>query len=180
MRTTSSRARRSTRWPGWVCWGCSSPDSLGGSQLSRLTGALVYEQLGMADMGVAVSLSVHNMVAGLIYTFGSDEQRKRWIPEMATGKQIGAFALSEAHAGSDAANIQCSARREGDAFVVNGSKFWVTDAGVADLYLVFVRTSPNTRSRGVSALVVEKGTRRASPSARWSVRWGCTPAQRGS
>ncbi len=137
--------------------GLLAPESLGGSQLSRLTGALIYEELGKADMGVAVSLSVHNMVAGLIQRFGAAEQRQRWIPRLASGDLLGAFALSEAHAGSDAANVRCAARREGDSYAVNGSKFWVTGAGVADLYVVFVRTDPQARGRGVSALIVERG-----------------------
>jgi alkylation response protein AidB-like acyl-CoA dehydrogenase len=137
--------------------GLLAPESLGGSQLPRLTGALIYEEVGKADMGVAVSLSVHNMVAGIISRFGSQEQRQRWIPRLASGELLGAFALSEAHAGSDAANVRCAARHDGDSYIVNGSKFWVTGAGVADLYVVFVRTDPAARGRGVSALVVEKG-----------------------
>jgi alkylation response protein AidB-like acyl-CoA dehydrogenase len=138
--------------------GLLAPETLGGSQLSRLTGSLIYEELGKADMGVAVSLAVHNMVTGLIYRFGDEEQRRRWIPRLASGELLGAFALSEAHAGSDAANIRCAARREGEDYVVNGSKFWVTGAGVSDVYVVFVRTDARARSRGVSALVVEKDT----------------------
>ncbi len=137
--------------------GLLAPETLGGSQLPRLTGALVYEEVGKADMGVAVSLSVHNMVTGLIHTFGSEEQRQRWIPRLASGELLGAFALSEAHAGSDAANVRCAARTDGDSYIVNGSKFWVTGAGVADLYVVFVRTDAAARGRGISALVVEKG-----------------------
>jgi len=137
--------------------GLLAPETLGGSQLPRLTGALIYEEVGKADMGVAVSLSVHNMVAGIINRFGSEEQRKRWIPRLASGELLGAFALSEAHAGSDAANVRCAAHRDGDAYVVDGSKCWVTGAGVADPYVVFVRTDPAARGRGVSALVVEKG-----------------------
>jgi alkylation response protein AidB-like acyl-CoA dehydrogenase len=137
--------------------GLLAPETLGGSQLPRLTGALIYEEVGKADMGVAVSLSVHNMVAGIINRFGSEEQRKRWISRLASGELLGAFALSEAHAGSDAANVRCAARSDGDAYVVNGAKFWVTGAGVADLYVVFVRTDSAARGRGVSALVVEKG-----------------------
>ncbi|HEX3272407.1 MAG TPA: acyl-CoA dehydrogenase family protein, partial [Ktedonobacterales bacterium] len=134
--------------------GLLAPEKYGGSQLPRLTGALIYEELGKADMGTAVWLSVHNMVTGIISRFGDDEQRARWIPRLTSGDLLGAFSLSEAHAGSDVANIQCAARREGEAYILNGSKFWVTNAGVADLYVVFAR-SGSAGSRGVSAFVVE-------------------------
>ena len=134
------------------------PEELGGSQLPRLTGALIYEELGRADMSTAVWLSVHNMVAGLINRFGDEQQRRRWVPQMTAGKLLGAFALSEAHAGSDAANIKAIAVRDGDAYVVNGTKFWVTSAGVADLYAVMVRTSDAPDRRGISTLIVEHDT----------------------
>jgi len=138
--------------------GLLAPEDLGGAQLPRLTGALIYEELGTADMGTAVWLSVHNMVTGLIAKFGDEEQRRRWVPRMAGGELLGAFCLSEAHAGSDAANVRCAARRDGDGYVLNGTKFWVTSAGVADIYVVFARTDPSARSRGVSAFVVERDT----------------------
>jgi alkylation response protein AidB-like acyl-CoA dehydrogenase len=137
--------------------GLLASEEYGGSQLPRLTGALIYEELGKADMGTAVWLSVHNMVAGIVSRFGDDEQRARWIPRLASGELLGAFSLSEAHAGSDAANLQCAARRDGDCYVLNGSKFWVTNAGVANLYVVFAR-SGGEGSRGVSAFIVEQRT----------------------
>ena len=132
------------------------PEELGGSQLSRLTGALIYEELGRADMSTAVWLSVHNMVTGLINRFGDEEQCSRWVPKMAAGELLGAFALSEAHTGSDAASIKASAVRDGDDYVVNGTKFWVTSAGVADVYAVMVRTSDAPGKRNISTLIVER------------------------
>lgn len=132
------------------------PEELGGSQLPRLTGALIYEELGRADMSTAVWLSVHNMVTGLINRFGDEEQRRRWVPKMATGELLGAFALSEAHTGSDAASIKATAVRDGDDYIVNGTKFWVTSAGVADVYAVMVRTSDAPGKRNISTLIVER------------------------
>jgi alkylation response protein AidB-like acyl-CoA dehydrogenase len=132
------------------------PEAYGGSQLPRLTGALIYEELGQADMSTAVWLAVHNMVAGLINAFGTEEQRRHWLPGMTAGEQLGAFALSEAHAGSDAANVRCAARRDGDSYILDGSKFWVTSAGVADVYAVMARTSEAPRGRGISTFIVEK------------------------
>jgi alkylation response protein AidB-like acyl-CoA dehydrogenase len=137
--------------------GLLAPEDLGGSDLSRLTGALIYEQIGAADMSTAVWLAVHNMVTGLIAHYGDDEQRSRWVPHLAGGERLGAFALSEAHAGSDSANVRASATREGDGYILNGAKYWVTSAGVADVYVVFLRTA-DTGARGISAFVVEKDT----------------------
>ncbi|MBF6589558.1 MAG: acyl-CoA dehydrogenase family protein [Ktedonobacterales bacterium] len=134
------------------------PEAQGGSPQSRLTGAVIYEEVGQADMSTAVWLAVHNMVAGLIARFGDEAQRHRWVTRMATGELLGAFCLSEAHAGSDAANVRCAARRDGDDYVLSGTKFWVTSAGVADIYAVFARTDEGTGARGVTAFIIEKDT----------------------
>jgi alkylation response protein AidB-like acyl-CoA dehydrogenase len=133
-------------------------EDFGGAQLSRLTGTVIYEQLAQADLSVAVWLSVHNMVAGLIARFGNERQHQRWLPDMTAGKALGAFSLSEAHAGSDAANVRCLARLDGDSYVVNGSKYWVTSAGEAGVYAVMVRTDPDAGARGITTLIVEKDT----------------------
>jgi alkylation response protein AidB-like acyl-CoA dehydrogenase len=132
------------------------PEEHGGSAQSRLTGAVIYEEIGQADMSTAVWLAVHNMVAGLIHKFGDDEQHRRWLPRLAAGELLGAFCLSEVHAGSDAANVRCAARRDGDDYVLNGTKYWVTSAGVADLYVVFARADEAAGAHGISAFVVEK------------------------
>lgn len=134
------------------------PEELGGMQLSRLTAAILLEEVGKADMSTAVWLSVHNMVTGLVNKYGTDEQRHRWVPRLAAGEIMGAFSLSEAHAGSDAANVRCLARREGDAYIVSGTKYWVSSAGVADVYAVMVRTNEKAGSRGITTLLVEKDT----------------------
>lgn len=139
--------------------GMTIPEAYGGSMLSRLTGALVYEELAKGDMATSGGLSVHNMVAGSIARFGNDEQRQRWVPQLASGKLLGAFSLSEAGAGSDAASLQCWAERTGDAYIINGSKMWVTNGGEADIYLLIARTSAGQGSAGISCFVVEKGTR---------------------
>ncbi|HEX9037574.1 MAG TPA: acyl-CoA dehydrogenase family protein [Ktedonobacterales bacterium] len=134
------------------------PEEHGGAALSRLTGALIYEALAQADMATAVGLSVHNMVAGLIARFGTQTQRQRWLPGMAAGEALGAFSLSEAHAGSDAANLKATARREGDGWTLNGTKYWVTGAGQADIYAVTLRTDARSRGRGASTFIVERDT----------------------
>ena len=137
--------------------GMTTPEELGGSMLSRLTGAIVYEELARGEMATAVGLSVHNMITGSLARFGNEAQRKRWVPKLAAGELLGAFSLSEAASGSDAASLQCRAERNNDTYILNGSKMWVTNGGEADLYLVMARTKPGKGASGISCFVVEKG-----------------------
>lgn len=138
--------------------GMTTPEAYGGSALSRLAGALIYEELARGDMATAVGLSVHNMVTGSIARFGDEEQRRRWVTRLAAGELLGAFSLSEAGAGSDAAGLQCRAERRGDEYVLNGTKTWVTNGGEADIYMVMARTAPGRGAAGISCFVVEKET----------------------
>jgi alkylation response protein AidB-like acyl-CoA dehydrogenase len=138
--------------------GMSTPEAYGGSELSRLTAALVYEELAKGDMATAVGLSVHNMVTGSLARFGNEEQRARWVTKLAAGQLLGAFSLSEAEAGSDAANLQCRAERQEESYVLNGTKMWVTNGGEADIYLLMARTQSGNRAAGITSFAVEKGT----------------------
>ena len=137
--------------------GMITTEEYGGSALSRLTAALVYEELAKGEMATAVGLSVHNMVTGSIARFGNEEQRRRWVPPMACGELLGAFSLSEAASGTDAASLQCRAERHDDYYVINGSKMWVTNGGEAEIYLLMARTGAGRGSGGISCFVVEKG-----------------------
>ncbi|HZO73712.1 MAG TPA: acyl-CoA dehydrogenase family protein [Ktedonobacteraceae bacterium] len=138
--------------------GMTTPEEYGGSALSRLTGALVYEQLARGEMATAVGLSVHNMITGSLAHFGNEEQRRRWVPRLAAGELLGAFSLSEAETGSDAASLQCRAQRSGDVYMITGSKMWVTNGGEADLYLLMARTQSGEDASRISSFMVEKGT----------------------
>jgi alkylation response protein AidB-like acyl-CoA dehydrogenase len=138
--------------------GMTTPEEYGGSMLSRLSGALVYEELAKGEMATAVGLSVHNMVTGSIARYGTEEQRQRWVTKLAAGELLGAFSLSESASGSDAASLQCRAEHSGDRYVLNGSKMWVTNGGEADVYMVMARSSAGRASRGISCFIVEKGT----------------------
>ena len=138
--------------------GITIPEEYGGNMLNRLTATLVYEELAKGDMATAGGLSVHNMVAGTIAHLGNNEQRKRWVSRLASGELLGAFSLSEAGAGSDAASLQCRAERTGDVYIINGSKMWVTNGGEADIYMLMARTSATQGSAGISCFIVEKGT----------------------
>ena len=138
--------------------GMTTPEEFGGSQLSRLTAAMIYEEIAKGEMATAVGLSVHNMITGSIARFGKQEQRQRWVKALAGGELLGAFSLSEAASGSDAASLQCRAERRDNYYILNGTKMWVTNGGEADIYLLMARTSGGKGSVGITCFVVEKDT----------------------
>jgi alkylation response protein AidB-like acyl-CoA dehydrogenase len=112
----------------------------------------VLEELAARWAAVAVAVSVHSLSSHPLLAFGSDEQKQRWLPDMLSGSQIGAYSLSEPQAGSDAAALRCAAKADGDGYVLNGSKSWITHGGVADFYTLFARTGEG--SRGISCFLV--------------------------
>jgi butyryl-CoA dehydrogenase len=117
--------------------------------------ALAIERIGRASAAVAVSLTVSNsLVAEPIFEFGTEAQQATWLGRLASGQAIGAFALSEAQAGSDAANQLTSARLDDDGYVIDGHKVWVANGEVADVAVVFAATQPGARGRGISAFLV--------------------------
>lgn len=132
-------------------------ESYQGIELDAQTIAACLQEIAKVDLGPAIFLSVHSMVSGLIQKFGNDHQRQHHLPLLAAGKHLAAFALTEASAGSDAANLQTSAKRQGDKYLLNGGKVYISSAGFADIYLVFARTSPATKDKkqGISAFIVE-------------------------
>ena len=133
------------------------PESVGGAGFSYRAWSLVMEELGAVDMAMAVSLSVHILSQYPVVTWGTDEQRARWLPAMQTGEALGAFALTEPHAGSDAAAIRTKAERVGDTYRLTGTKIWISNAPEAERYLVFATIDPGAGSRGITAFLVEKG-----------------------
>jgi len=133
------------------------PTEVGGAGFSYLGWTLVMEELGAADMAMAVSLSVHILSQFPVVTWGSDEQRARWLPAMQAGEALGAFALTEPHAGSDASAIRTRAERAGEGYRLTGTKIWISNAPEADRYLVFATVDPDAGSKGITAFLVEKG-----------------------
>jgi alkylation response protein AidB-like acyl-CoA dehydrogenase len=138
------------------------PTEVGGAGFSYLGWTLVMEELGAADMAMAVSLSVHILSQYPVVTWGTDEQRARWLPAMQSGEVLGAFALTEPHAGSDAAAIRTRAERVGpadapEAYRLTGTKIWISNAPEADRYLVFATVDPDAGPAGITAFLVEKG-----------------------
>ncbi len=137
--------------------GMPYPEELGGAGLSTFDWVLACEEIAAADMSMAISLSVHLLAQLPIVTFGSDAQRQRFIPAMTAGRRLGAFALTEPQAGSDAASIALRAERDGDDYLLTGTKIWITNAGEADTYTVFARVDGGARG-GLTAFVVERDT----------------------
>ncbi|MGU3502043.1 acyl-CoA dehydrogenase family protein [Mycobacterium sp. C31M] len=115
----------------------------------------VLEELAARWAAVAVAVSVHSLSSHPLLAFGTDEQKARWLPDMLSGEQIGAYSLSEPQAGSDAAALRCAAVRDGDGYLLNGSKAWITHGGVADFYTLFARTGEG--SKGISCFLVPGG-----------------------
>jgi alkylation response protein AidB-like acyl-CoA dehydrogenase len=136
-------------------------EDVGGSELRRLDAVRIFEQLAAADPTIAAFLSIHNMCAWMVDTFGTDEQRKSWVPRLASMEAIASYCLTEPGAGSDAGALRTKAVRKGDDYAIDGVKQFISGAGVSDVYVVMARTgSQETQPghRGISAFVVEKDT----------------------
>jgi alkylation response protein AidB-like acyl-CoA dehydrogenase len=129
----------------------------GGTGLSRLDAALIFEALSEACPTVAAYLSIHNMSAWMIDTYGTDEQRKRWLPGLVSMELLASYCLTEPGSGSDAAALATTARRDGDEYVLNGQKQFISGAGESDVYLTMVRTG-GEGPKGISALIVPRDT----------------------
>jgi alkylation response protein AidB-like acyl-CoA dehydrogenase len=132
-------------------------EDVGGSALSRLEGVLIYDGLATACPCIAGYFSVHNMVASVIDRFGTEVQRKQWLPSMCRFDLLGAYCLSEPSSGSDASSLSTRAVHDNGAYVLNGVKQFISGAGDADVYIVMARTGV-PGPRGISAFIVEKGT----------------------
>jgi len=138
--------------------GIPYPEEYGGAGMGSFAWALAAEEIGAADMGMAVSLSVHVLSQLCIYSSGTDEQKRRFLPGMTAGREMGAFALTEPGAGSDAAALSMAARGDGDDYLLNGTKIWITNAGEAARYIVFATVDRSKGKAGVTAFVVEADT----------------------
>jgi len=127
----------------------------GGSGLGRLDATVIFEELAAACPSTAAYLSIHNMAAWMVDRFGDDDQRARWLPRLMTMEHFASYALTEPDAGSDAAALKTRAVRDGDAYVLNGSKAFTSGAGTSDVYVCMVRTG-GEGADGISCLVIEK------------------------
>ncbi|SOD94228.1 isobutyryl-CoA dehydrogenase [Caenispirillum bisanense] len=132
-------------------------DDVGGSGLTRLDAAVIFEELAAACPSTAAYISIHNMASWMIDRFGNDEQRHKFLPKLCSMEHFASYCLTEPGAGSDAASLKCRAERDGDHYVLNGEKAFISGGGRSDVYVVMVRTG-EPGPKGISTLVVEKGT----------------------
>ena len=140
--------------------GIAVPENYGGAGMDHVSYAIVIEEISRVCASTGTILSVQNsLYCDPIYRFGTDEQKQKFLVPYARGEKIGCYALTEPQAGSNAAALATKAVRKGDAYVVNGTKAWITNGGAADAALVYVNTQPEKGEKGITALVVEKGTR---------------------
>jgi glutaryl-CoA dehydrogenase len=134
--------------------GSSLPEKYGCAGLNAVSYGLICQELERGDSGIRSFVSVQSSLCMYpIYAYGSEEQRQRWLPDMAAGKVIGCFGLTEPHGGSDPANMKTHARRDGDDWVINGSKMWITNGNLADIAIVWAQTD-----EGIQGFLIEKGT----------------------
>jgi len=139
-------------------FGLFIPEEYGGLGKGCLELCLAVEELSRACVGVSTSYAANALGTYPILLFGSDEQKRRYLPDISAGKRLVAFGLTEANAGSDAAGIQTTAKLQGDTYNLNGTKQWITNGGEAEIYTVIAMTDRSKGPRGASAFIVEKGT----------------------
>jgi butyryl-CoA dehydrogenase len=138
--------------------GLPYPEEVGGAGMGAFAWALAAEEIAAADMALAVSLSVHVLSQLCIVANGTEEQKQRFLPPMTAGRELGAFALTEPQAGSDAASLSLAAVRDGDDYLLTGTKIWITNAGDAARYVVFGTVDRSKGRAGITAFVVEADT----------------------
>lgn len=139
--------------------GITAPEQYGGSEMDFVSYIIAIHELSKVSAVMGVILSVHTSVGmNPILYFGNEEQKNRYLPKMATGAYLGAFCLTEASSGSDAGSLKTKAQRVDDAYVVNGSKMFITNGGEADVYIIFANTAPEKGTYGITAFIVDKDT----------------------
>ena len=141
---------------GWM--GLPYPEKYGGAGKDILTYSIAVEELARVDAGTGVILSAHvSLGSWPIYAFGTEEQKMKYLVPLAKGEKLGAFGLTESNAGSDAGGTETTAVLDGDFYILNGEKIFITNGGEADTYVIFAVTTPGIGTRGISAFIVEKG-----------------------
>jgi isovaleryl-CoA dehydrogenase len=140
--------------------GMTVAEEYGGSALGYLAHQVAMEEISRASASVGLSFGAHsNLCVNQLHRNGTPEQRRRWLPKLVSGEHVGALAMSEPNAGSDVMGMKTRAVRRGDRWVLNGAKMWITNGGDADVQIVYAYTDPDAGPKGLTAFVVEKGTR---------------------
>lgn len=133
--------------------GLYAPEDAGGLGLSRLDSAIVFEQLAMGCTTTTAMMTIHNMATWMVATWGSEHIKQNWCPDLVTGQKLASYCLTEPGSGSDASSLRTSAKREGDNYIINGTKMFISGAGQTDILVVMVRTGEQG-SKGISAVVI--------------------------
>lgn len=143
--------------------GATIPSELGGAGLSPVHMVIIMEELSRVDPSVALTVAGHTgLCLQHIWTFGSDEQKKRYVPDLATGAKIGSWCLTEPDSGSDSSGMKTTAVRDGDSYIISGSKVFITNGSYASTYVVMAKTDPSKGNKGISAFIVERGMKGVS------------------
>ncbi|HNR89664.1 MAG TPA: acyl-CoA dehydrogenase family protein [Spirochaetota bacterium] len=138
-------------------WGIQAPVRYGGAELDTVSYAIAIEEISRVSAAVGLGVTVHNSVClAPLLKFGTPDQIERFVPDLANGRKIGGFTVTEPQAGSDAASIQTTAAPDGDSFIINGQKAFVTNGGVGDLFLVAATLDPAKKARGIAIFIIEK------------------------
>src|SRR6185503_5387632 len=139
--------------------GITVEEEYGGLGLGYLEHVVAQEEVARASASVGLSYGAHsNLCVNQIRRWGTDEQKKRYLPKLISGEHVGSLAMSEAGAGSDVVSMRLTARKAGDRYVLNGTKFWITNAPHADILVVYAKTDPDAAGKGITAFLIEKGT----------------------
>lgn len=139
--------------------GIPVPEKYGGAGMDFISYILAIHELSRVSATIGVILSVHTSVCtNPILYFGTDAQKQKYVPKLASGEYLGAFCLTESSSGSDASALKTKAVKDGNEYIINGSKMFITNGGEADVYIVFASTNPGLRSKGITAFIVEKNT----------------------
>jgi alkylation response protein AidB-like acyl-CoA dehydrogenase len=157
--------------------GVTLPEEYGGAGLSYLDYCFVLEEIAKVSVPYAVTVSVSSMVQTILKEYGNDTQKKKYLPALASGEEIGAFALSESHSGSDAAAMKTTAKKVDGGYMLNGTKMWITSGGIAKTYIVMARTG-GEGAKGVSAFIVRDGAKGFSfGKAEKKMGWKTSPTR---
>ena len=139
--------------------GVPVPEEYGGTGLDYISEAIVFEEIGYADSSVRTTLSVQmSLVELTILKWGTEEQKQRYLPGLCSGEVIGCFGLTEPNAGSDAGNVQTTAKRDGDDWLLSGQKVWISNGTIADMAIIFAQSNPGSKHRGMVAFLVDTDT----------------------
>jgi alkylation response protein AidB-like acyl-CoA dehydrogenase len=138
--------------------GIHIPQSYGGAGLDALSGAILVEEIARADAAIALTIAAHNsLCAGHILSFGTEAQRQKYLPALASGAKLGAWALTEPNSGSDAAALKTRATRDGQSWILNGAKQFISQGSIAGIYVIMASTEPSQGRSGISAFIAEAG-----------------------